>query len=207
MTMRSLLAVLLALAACLPTPAGADTVATLRGFLAETRTLDGEFTQTVIGARSRQVQQSSGKLAIARPGRFRWEVVAPFEQLLVADGEQVWLYDPDLAQVTVRRLGDALGGTPAGLLAGDGTVEAAFSLRAAGERDGLQWAEATPKEADGGFARLRFGFAGSELRTMELQDHFGQLTVIAFRKLRRNPRLPAGLFRFQPPAGVDVVGQ
>lgn len=193
-----------------PTPAAADSVATLKRFLAETRAFDAEFTQTIYSARGRTPQQSSGRVAIQRPGRFRWEVSAPFAQLLVGDGERVWLYDPELEQVSVRRMSDALGGTPAALLAGDGSaasLEAAFNFADDGERDGLQWVEARPKASDASFARVRLGLAGGTLRAMELHDHFGQVTAIGFGKLRRNPQLPEGHFRFQVPPGVDVIGE
>ena len=141
-----------------------------------------------------------------RSEAFVADYLTPPEQTLVGDGEKVWLYDPELEQVTVRKVADALGGTPAALLAGDGSAEAAFSFTDGGTRDGLQWVEATPKDSESSFARVRFGFAGKLLSRMELQDHFGQLTVIAFSKLRINAPLPAGQFRFTVPAGVDVIG-
>ena len=188
------------------TPSHADNVVLLQSFLAGTSSLQAEFTQTIFSARARTPQESRGSVAISRPGKFRWVVTSPFEQTLVGDGEKVWLYDPELEQVTVRKVADALGGTPAALLAGDGSAEAAFSFTDGGTRDGLQWVEATPKDSESSFARVRFGFAGKLLSRMELQDHFGQLTVIAFSKLRINAPLPAGQFRFTVPAGVDVIG-
>lgn len=201
---RLLLAATLVLLASVP--ARADNVALLRDFMATTTSLQAEFTQTILSARARTPQESSGSVAISRPGKFRWVVTAPFEQTLVGDGEKVWLYDPELEQVTVRRIADALGGTPAALLAGDDRAEAAFTFRDGGTRDDLQWVEATPKDSESSFARVRFGFAGKRLSRMELQDHFGQLTVIAFSKLRLNAPLPADQFRFTVPAGVDVLG-
>lgn len=207
MKMRSVIACLVL--ALSPLAALADNVALLRGFMAETKSLQAEFTQTILSARSKAPQESRGSVAISRPGRFRWVVTAPFSQTLVGDGEKVWLYDPELQQVTVRRLGDALGGTPAALLAGEGgaSAEASFAFRDGGAKDGLQWVEATPRDGESSFARVRFGFSGKALAKMELNDHFGQLTVIVFRNLRLNAPQPADQFRFTVPAGVDVIGE
>ena len=120
---------------------------------------------------------------------------------------KVWIYDPDLRQVTVKTVGTALGGTPAALLAGDNTLEKNFTLREAGEREGMEWLEAIPKSQDSGFEKLLLGFAGNDLKAMELFDNFGQTTSLYFSHLERNPSLAASLFRFTPPAGADVIGE
>lgn len=191
----------------LPAWAQAGAVDQLHDFLKTTKTLRAEFTQTVIGRSGRKPQQSAGVVAISRPGKLRWEIRKPYPQLVVGDGEKIWIHDPELQQVTVRKADKALGASPAALLAGSNELERNFSLRDGGEADGLQWVEATPRAGDSGFERIRLGLSGSELRAMELQDSFGQTTLISFAKIERNPALPVATFRFVPPAGADVVGE
>ena len=142
-----------------------------------------------------------------RPGRFRWVYAKPVDQLIVGDGERVWIYDRDLSQVTVRKLSRALGSTPAALLAGDADIERAFALSDAGMRDGLEWLEARPKEAEAGFERVRMGFDAGGLQAMELVDHFGNTTRLRFSNLQRNPKIDPAEFRFEPPPGADVLGE
>jgi outer membrane lipoprotein carrier protein len=178
----------------------------LKGFLAGTRTAQGSFEQVVVG-KSRAPQQASGSMAFARPGKFRWVYDKPYYQLIVGDGEKLWVYDKDLNQVTVRKLGQALGASPAALLAGDDALEKNFDLKDAGQKDGLEMLEATPKAQDGSFERVRIGFRDSLPRLMELRDNFGQTTTLLFARFERNPRLDAEQFRFAPPAGADVVGE
>lgn len=213
MTMTLRRTFLLAFAAALlptaPVWAG-DHIAQLRTFLDGTKTLRASFTQTLVRKNQQgkaNLQASSGEMAIARPGKFRWQITQPFPQLMVSDGQKVWLYDPELNQVTVRKIGQALNGTPAALLAGDGALDKHFTLRDLGEKDGLGWVEATPKNSDGGFERVLLGFAGDTLKSMTLADNFGQTTVLVFSRIERNPTLAPGLFRFTPPAGADVVGE
>ena len=193
--------------ALLPVFAHAGAVDQLHDFLKNTRTLKADFAQSVIAKNGRKPQQSSGVVAIARPGKLRWEIQKPFPQLVVGDGEKIWIHDPELQQVTVRKAGQAIGGSPAALLSGSNELEKNFTLKEAGEADGLAWVEATPKVSDSGFERVRLGFSGSDLKAMELLDSFGQTTLIHFSRLERNPALPAATFRFVPPAGVDVVGE
>ncbi len=193
--------------ALLPVIAQAGAVDQLHDFLKNTRTLKADFAQSVIAKNGRKPQQSSGVVAIARPGKLRWEIQKPFPQLVVGDGEKIWIHDPELQQVTVRKAGQAIGGSPAALLSGSNELERNFTLKEAGEADGLAWVEATPKVSDSGFERVRLGFSGSDLKAMELLDSFGQTTLIHFSRLERNPALPAATFRFVPPAGVDVVGE
>lgn len=193
--------------ALLPLIAEAGAVDQLHDFLKSTKTLKADFAQSVIAKNGRKPQQSSGVVAIARPGKLRWEIKKPFPQLVVGDGEKIWIHDPELQQVTVRKAGQAIGGSPAALLSGSNELEKNFTLKEAGEADGLNWVEATPKVSDSGFERVRLGFSGSDLRAMELLDSFGQTTLIHFTRLERNPALPAATFKFVPPAGVDVVGE
>ena len=183
----------------------------LHQFLESTKTLRAGFTQIVVAKNGTRPQQSSGVMIFSRPGKFRWQIEKPYSQLLVSDGEKVWIYDPDLRQVTVKKVGNALGGTPAALLAGESggksTLEKSFTLREAGEREGLEWVEAVPKSQESGFEKLRLGFAGSDLKAMELFDNFGQTTSLYFSNLERNPVVAASLLSFKPPAGVDVISE
>jgi len=198
---------LTAVFAVFPLLAEAGAVDQLHDFLKSTRTLKADFSQMIIGKNGRKPQQSSGTVAISRPGKLRWEILKPYPQLVVGDGEKIWVHDPDLQQVTVRKAGQAIGGSPAALLSGSNELEKNFTLKEAGEAEGLAWVEATPKAGDSGFEKVRLGFAGNDLKAMELQDSFGQTTLIRFAKIERNPTLPAATFKFTPPAGVDVVGE
>lgn len=193
--------------AVFPLLAEAGAVDQLHQFLTNTRTLKAEFTQMVIGKSGRKPQNSSGLVAISRPGKLRWDIQKPYPQLIVGDGEKIWIYDTELKQVTVRKSGQAISGSPAAILSGNNDLEKNFTLSEAGEAEGMAWVEATPKASDSGFEKVRLGFAGSDLKAMELQDSFGQVTHIRFSKLERNPALPATTFKFVPPAGVDVVGE
>ncbi len=179
----------------------------LKAFVSGARTAEADFTQTVADRSGRVTQQASGRMAFSRPGKFRWDYTAPYEQLIVGDGARLWLYDADLDQVTVKPLGDVVAGTPAALLAGDNAIEKYFSLKDAGESGGLEWLEATPKGSDSSFERIRMGFRGDVLAQMELFDHFGQRTTLKLTRFARNPSLPAARFRFTPPKGADVVGE
>ena len=202
---RLILGVLLVLSA---TAVRADAVDRLRQFLETTKLMRADFSQTVLPKNGRKPQFSSGSMAIARPHKFRWQIEKPYPQLIVGDGEKVWLHDPELNQVTVKKQGAALAGSPAALLAGEGiaVLEKSFVLKDAGLRDGLEWLDATPKNTDSGFEKVRIGFAGAELRAMELTDSFGQQTSLLFSKVEKNPALTAATFRFVPPKGADVLG-
>ena len=197
---------LLILSLALAGPARADAVDRLRAFAAGARTAEAEFTQTVADRSGRITQRASGHMAFARPGKFRWDYRAPYAQLIVGDGERLWLYDPELEQVTVRKLGDAIAATPAALLAGDDAIEKYFALKGDGASDGLDWLMATPRQRDASFARIRMGFRGNTLEVMELADHFGQTTTLKLSGFKRNPTLDAGAFRFVPPKGGDLIG-
>jgi len=153
------------------------------------------------------VQESRGNFVLQRPGRFRWVYDKPADQVIVGDGTRVWIYDRQLNQVTVRKLSAAIGSTPAALLAGGTGVEKAFALSDAGEKDGLEWLEATPREREAGFERVRMGFNAKGLEAMQLTDNFGQTTVLRFSKLERNPKVNPAEFKFDPPKGADVLGE
>jgi chaperone LolA len=171
-----------------------------------TRSAQGTFQQRIYDRNGKLVQASSGTLAFLRPGKFRWSYIKPYPQLIVGDGERVWVYDEDLKQVTVRKLDLALGATPAALLAGDNAAMKSFVLQEDDAKDGLEWLVATPREKDSSFERIRMGFSAGGLARMELTDTFGQRTELVFTALERNPSLAPGLFNFVPPAGADVIG-
>ncbi|MDA8128654.1 MAG: outer membrane lipoprotein chaperone LolA [Betaproteobacteria bacterium] len=179
----------------------------LKAFIAGARTAEADFTQTVADKSGRVTQQASGKMAFARPGKFRWDYSKPYEQVIVGDGSKLWLFDADLDQVTVKPLGDVIAGTPAALLAGDNAIEKYFSLKDAGERDGLEWLDATPRNRDTTFERIRMGFKGDMLVQMELLDTFGQRTTLRLTHLVRNPSIAPSRFRFSPPKGADIIGE
>jgi outer membrane lipoprotein carrier protein len=178
----------------------------LQNFLQHSKTLKAQFTQTVQDRNGKQVQSASGVMQFSRPGKFRWVYEKPYAQLIVGDGVKVWMHDPDLNQVTVRKLDQALGSTPAALLAGNNEIERNFDLIDGGRRDGLEWVEASPKTQGGSFEKIRLAFRDGTLAEMELRDHFGQTTTIRFLQLELNPKLATKLFTFVPPAGADVVG-
>ncbi|MDR2015195.1 MAG: outer membrane lipoprotein carrier protein LolA [Azoarcus sp.] len=187
-------------------------VDSLRQFITSTNGAEGEFRQTVVGRPGQPAQQASGKFSFSRPGKFRWEYDLPYPQLLVSDGKQLWSWDRDLRQVMVRPLGNALGATPAGILFGQGEIERDFILSEgmdSGEK--LAWVEARPRlggdeAASNGFQLFRFGFDGKRLQRLTLLDNFGQTTVIEFTALRINPSFAPKHFHFEPPAGVDILG-
>jgi chaperone LolA len=179
----------------------------LMAFIAGAKTAEADFSQTVADRNGRVTQQASGKMAFARPGKFRWDYNKPYEQVIVGDGVKLWLYDTDLEQVTVRTLGDVIAGTPAALLAGDNAIEKYFVLKDAGAADGLDWLDATPKTRDTSFERIRMGFKGDLLMQMELFDTFGQRTTLKFTRMVRNPSIPASRFTFTPPKGADIIGE
>lgn len=175
-------------------------------FLAATQSATASFEQAIRDRTGKIVQQSKGTLAFQRPGKFRWTYVKPYQQLIVGDGAKVWIYDEDLNQVTVKALDQALGSTPAALLAGNNEVIKAFQLKDIGVREGLEWVEASPRSKEGSFDKLRLGFGFSGLEVMELEDSFGQTTVMRFTAFARNPKIEASQFRFVPPKGADVLG-
>lgn len=179
----------------------------LKAFVEGTYSGRADFVQTVVSKSGRKPQLAAGHMMFSRPGRFRWTYEKPYYQLIVGDGERLWVYDRDLNQVSVKKLSAALGASPAALLAGDNALERNFELSEGGTRDGIDWVEARPRQPEAGFQSLRIGFVGDTLRAMELTDSFGQVTTIGFDNFERNPRLPAGQFRFTPPAGADVLGE
>lgn len=191
----------------LPLSAPADEVQNLKSFFQNTTSMRAKFRQTVVDNLGRKVQEVTGSMQLQRPGRFRWDYNKPYVQLIVGDGQKVWLYDPDLNQVTVRPLDKVLGSSPAALLAGSKDIDKTFDLKSVGKQDQLDWIEALPKEKESGFERVMLGFNGSMLQEMEMRDSFGQITVIEFSAQEVNPKLDARSFRFAPPKGADVLSE
>ena len=188
------------------TVAHADGLAQLKAFHETTKSGKTAFRQSVAAKGQAEMKESTGTFSFQRPGKFRWAYATPFEQLIVGDGERVWVYDRDLNQVIVRKLDRALGSTPAALLAGGGALETNFELTDGGKRDGLEFVEAKPRAADTGFERVRIGFANNVPRAMELKDTLGNVTTLRFEAFERNSAQDAGQFRYVPPPGADVVG-
>jgi outer membrane lipoprotein carrier protein len=174
-------------------------------FNTNTKTATARFEQQVLDRTGKVVDRGAGTFAFARPGKFRWTYEKPHKQLLVGDGQKLWIHDPDLNQVTVKRIDQAISSTPAALLAGRDDITKLFTLRDAGTADGLSWVDATPKAADTGFDHVRLGLKGPQLAAMELQDSLGGRTVLHFSDLKANVALPPETFQFKPPAGADVL--
>ena len=202
--MKFLLGILITLAAF---AVHANSLERFKTFVRDTKSARAEFVQQVRDRSGKVTQESKGSFVFQRPGLFRWVYAKPVDQVIVGDGERVWIHDRDLNQVTVRKLSRALGSTPAALLAGSADIEKAFELSDAGAKDGVDWLEARPREREAGFERVRMGFDAHGLRAMELVDHFGQTTLLRFSHLQRNPKVDKSEFRFQPPKDADVLGE
>jgi len=187
--------------------ANADGMASVKIFYEQTQAMRATFHQVVTDRQGRKVQEVDGEMQLKRPNKFRWDYNQPFEQQIISDGKQVWLYDIDLAQVTVRALGKALGSSPAALLAGGNDIDKSFKLANAPAKGGLDWVSANPKDKESGFEKILLGFKDNKLQEMSLIDSFGHNTKIVFSQLEVNPVLDDKSFLFLPPKGVDIVGE
>jgi outer membrane lipoprotein carrier protein len=186
--------------------ARADAVDTLRGFIRDVNTGRAQFTQTVTSPDGVKKKSSSGSFEFSRPNRFRFAYAKPFEQLIVADGQKVWIFDADLNQASSRKFSSALGATPAALLAG-GSLDKDFDLTALPAKDGLEWVQASPKLKDGTFKSVRVGFRGKDLAAVEIVDAFDQRSLLQFSQFASGISFAADAFRFTPPPGADVIEQ
>ncbi len=184
-----------------------DPTASLKRFFSEVHSYQARFNQVVLDESLNIIQESSGTLWIERPDKFRWDYDLPFKQQIVADGSRIWVYDPELKQVTVRPLTGGLGDTPAMLLAGKGKLDANFTVKSLGAQGKLSWAQLIPKRKDGGFEDIRIGFEQGRLRMLEMVDGFGQTTRVTLQAPKENRKIDAAKFSFTPPKGVDVVGE
>jgi outer membrane lipoprotein carrier protein len=181
-------------------------VATLNAFLTGVRSLTADFTQETYGPDAHLVQTQSGKLSLQRPNRFRWSYAKPSELVMVADGKKLWMYDVELAQVTVSPLDDTVGSSPAMLLSGDRDVRDGFDVVETFARDGLEWVKLRPKGGSTDFQSVTIGFEGTAPRRLELVDGLNQVTRISLANVAVNPALADSVFEFKPPPGVDVIG-
>jgi outer membrane lipoprotein carrier protein len=184
-----------------------DSLARVDAYLGALKTLTAQFVQVVRDRDGQVTSRATGSLTISRPNRFRWDYREPYVQTIVADGRKLWLYDADLAQVTVRPLEQGLGSTPAMLLSGAGKAADAFAAGPVEKRGDWSWCELRPRERGSDFERVSLAFTGSgELAAMELVDKLGQATEIDFSDVRRNVKVDESVFRFVPPRGADVIG-
>lgn len=179
----------------------------LAEFLASTRTLRAEFRQELRDGEGRVQEVSTGTVLIKRPNRFEWLYREPYQQLVLADGERLWVYDKDLGQASVATLGEALAATPAMLLSGERAVSDEFEVQASFTREDLDWVLLVPKKLSSDFRSVALAFRSGGLALMELKDNLGQTTWIEFSQVEPNPTLADELFQFQPPPGVDVIGE
>jgi outer membrane lipoprotein carrier protein len=181
----------------------ADAPAQLRQFIAQVQSATGQFTQQKAGAPGSAVQ--SGDFSFQRPGKFKWAVKKPYEQLIVSDGQRLYQYDPDLAQVTERSVDSSIGASPAAILFGSGSLDKAFQISPRPAKDGMDWLRAVPRSADAGFTHVDIAFDQGLPVVLELLDSFGQTTRITLSNMKADAKLSPDEFRFVPPPGTDVV--
>ena len=183
----------------------------LEQFFKQVQSMRADFTQTVISENRRSAEKSQGMLQMQRPGKFRWEYQTPYEQQIIANGKNLWIYDVEMEQVIVKKLDLALGDTPAVLLSGGANIADRFdvkeiSVEGEGESS-LYWLQLLPKQQEASFEKLLLAFAGDNLQIMELKDAFGQIPRLTFSNLEQNPAINSSVFSFEPPAGVDVIDE
>ena len=187
---------------CFATP-----TADVEKYLNGVATWTADFKQTIDDGHGNVVRSAAGKLYLQKPGKFRWDYSEPSEQLILADGKQIWFYDKDLQQANVRNMDASLANTPAVLLSGGGSLSSQFDVTALSPSDGLEWYQLIPKRQDTDFRLVRIGFRNGELESMFLADKLNQVTQLTFTNPKRNAKLAADLFKFVPPPGVDVIGR
>ncbi|MEI2767639.1 MAG: outer membrane lipoprotein chaperone LolA [Nitrosomonas sp.] len=186
--------------------AQAAAIGNLKKFIAETSTVSANFSQTLYDKSRRTIQDSKGSMQFERPEKFRWSYAKPYEQIIVGNGKEVWFYDHDLNQATVRPFNLAIGSSPAALLAGNSDLEENFVLTELGLQEGMEWLEAVPKNKETMFEFIQMAFSPQgTLKLMALRDSLGQTTLLTFSELEKNPQLSESLFNFTPPASADVI--
>lgn len=177
----------------------------LHAFVSTVTSATGSFSQYTVNDQGRTQPAQTGVFSFQRPGKFKWAVQKPYEQLVISDGRQVFQYDPDLAQVTERKVDAAIGTSPAAILFGSGSLEQSFDVSALPAKDGVDWLRAKPRTADAGFSRVDIGMKNNLPVRVELLDSFGQTTRVDLSGIQANPQLPGKEFQFTAPKGVDVV--
>jgi outer membrane lipoprotein carrier protein len=187
--------------------ASADGMSSVKSFYEQTKSVRANFHQVVTDKQGRKVQEVDGEMQLLRPNKFRWDYHKPYEQQIISDGKQVWLYDIELAQVTVRALSQSIGSSPAALLAGGAAIDKTFKLINAPGKDTLEWVNAIPKDKESGFDMILMGFNANKIQELSLVDSFGHTTKIVFTQVEVNPALEDKNFLFKAPKGVDVVGE
>jgi outer membrane lipoprotein carrier protein len=202
---RFLAQLLIATTALVSSTAFATATDELRDFVKTVHSGKSTFTQTVTSPKGKQ-KVSDGSFEFSRPNRFRFIYQKPYAQTVVGDGAKVWIYDPDLNQVSSRKTGDALANTPAALIVSN-DIDKVFTLADQPSKDGVDWVLATPRQAEGTVRALRIGFRGHELAQLQIDDSFGQKSVLVFSAFEPNAKLPADTFVFVPPKGADISEQ
>jgi len=203
----------LALVFAAPVVAHASALEQFKAFVGSTKAAKGEFTQKVVSNNGvptkdpKAAKAASGTFVFSRPGQFIWVYQKPYEQTLQSDGTQLYIYDKDLNQVTTRKLGNALGSSPAAILFGSNDLEKNFTLKEDGAKDGLEWLNATPKDKDTTFDHIRIGLRNGTPEAMELIDSFGRVSSLTFTSFQRNPPIASEQFKFVTPKGADVIEQ
>jgi outer membrane lipoprotein carrier protein len=188
--------------------AGASPASDVEKYMAGLSAWSADFQQTIDDGNGKVVRSAAGKFYLQRPGKFRWDYSQPSEQLVLADGKQIWFYDKDLAQANVRDMDTTLASTPAALLSGGDSVSSQFDIKALPASGGLQWFQLIPKHPGTDFQLVRIGFdKNGELASMFLADKLNQITQLTFTHPTRNPTFAPDLFSFSPPPGVDVIGR
>src|SRR5450432_3751121 len=192
---------------CMGATAGASPATEVDKYLGGLATWSADFTQTIDDGHGKVIRSAAGKLYLQKPGKFRWDYAQPSEQVILADGKQIWFYDKDLQQANVRDMDASLANTPAVLLSGGGSLSSQFDVTALPPSDGLEWYQLIPKHPDTDFQLVRIGFRHGDLDSMFLADKLNQVTQLTFTNSKRNAMFAANLFTFVPPAGVDVIGR
>ena len=191
-----------------PAPGIASPATDVEHYLAGLSSWSADFKQTITDGKGKELRSAAGKFYLERPGKFRWDYADPSEQLILADGKQIWFYDKDLAQANVRDMDGTLASTPAMLLSGTGSVGTEFDIKALPDDGGLHWYQLIPKHPSGDFQLVRIGFdKDGELVSMFLADKLDQITQLSFTHPTKNPKFAPDLFTFTPPPGVDVIGR
>lgn len=177
----------------------------LRTFVAQVQSASGDFAQYTVGPQGQTKPPQRGKFLFMRPGRFKWDVLKPYEQQIVSNGREIYQFDPDLNQVTVRKVDQAIGASPAAILFGSGSLEQSFEVTALPNKESLTWLRAKPRQPDAGFVHVDLGFKEGIPHRIILLDAFGQTTHVELSALLRNPGLSTSNFDFVAPQGADVV--